>query len=233
MAYSPVIYDWRSDLIPNSQVFIAGGQSVQGGMTLGGFLTENPEPGGRATLSMSFSTLKKASNLNASWTYSRIMNGNLMRIPVYFTDQLVPYSDLDNADFENGIPWSAGQPWGNGENWAYSPSAPIVFLAAKGADRFSVRLSDLGDILKIGHVIGFYLGGYDFAHIVMDIDYDSDGVGTVKIQPPLRRELTTDDVMLFRPKMIVKCINAAAFASSFRLGRYTKPGDAQFVEAMV
>ncbi|WP_372993889.1 hypothetical protein [Sulfitobacter sp.] len=233
MPYVPKVYDWRSDIIPNSQTFIAGGQSIQGGLTLGGVSIQSPEPGGRASLTMTFPELRRQSNLNASWTYSRVMNQSIMRVPLYLSDQLLASSAIGDAGYGNGIPWSEGQPWGSGENWAYSPSAALAAAALKGADTCKVDMSGLGRVLAIGHVVGFSLEGFDFAHVIMDISYDSSDVATVEVQPPMRRAASLGDVMLFRPKMLVTCQNPAEFAGAFSYGLFTQPGQIRFIEAMV
>ena len=89
MTYSPEIYDWRSTIIPASQVLVAGGQAVQGGFTLGGAVSESPEPGGRAVLSVAFNAMRTVAELDASWTMSRLMDGSIMRVPIFASPQLV------------------------------------------------------------------------------------------------------------------------------------------------
>jgi hypothetical protein len=172
-------------------------------------------------------------NLDASWTISRILNGNVMRIGLYSTVQLVAASAITAADVDNGIPWSNSQPWGNGENWAWSPSSPIAAAALKGASTFTADLADVGEILKIGHVIGFYVDGFSFAHMVMDIAYDTSDVATVTVEPPLRRSLTTSDTMLYRPMVMVTCRNAREVMSNFTSGRHMSFNSARFAEAIV
>ena len=109
----PPIYDWRSRLCNVGQAFYAPGASDMGGMTLGGFLSENPEPGGRYHLRMSFPAFWKdrARNKDASWTITRLSAGSIMRIPLLPSVQLVAASDLGGTDA--GLPWSNGEPWNN------------------------------------------------------------------------------------------------------------------------
>ncbi|WP_108482255.1 hypothetical protein [Oceaniglobus ichthyenteri] len=234
MVYVPKIYDWRYDCAPIDQVFRAGGTSTPGGMTVGGFATATPEVGGRYEVMMNFAPFAaEAANLNASWTVSRILNSAIMRVRLYKTVQLVAASAITGADVENGIPWANDEPWANGENWAWSPSSPITNPAGRGAEMFTADLSDIGPVLKIGHVIGFQSGGYDFAHTIMDIEYDGADVATVTVSPPLRRGLTTDDRLLYRPAVMVTCINAREVAGNFASGRHMQFGSAQFVEALL
>ena len=182
-------------------------------------------------LLMNFATFADdATNLDASWTASRIMNGTVFRIRLYNTVQLVPSLILGS----NGVGplWSNDQPWANGEPWAYDPTAPVAVNALAGAAAFTVDLAEYGPVLKIGHVIGFTVGDHDGAHMVLDIAYDGD-VATVTVEPPLRRSLTTDSRMKFRPKMLAKCVNPSEVATNFTSGRHMTFGGATFVEAMI
>lgn len=234
MVYTPVVYDWRDNCAPISQVFRPGGQSIPGGMTLGGFSTESPEPGGRYEIMMGFAPFAtQEANLDASWTIGRILNGSIMRVRMFDTVQLVPDADLGVGGFENGVPWGAGQPWANDENWALNPFAHVAAAAAKGSTQVSVDMADLGKVLMIGHVVGFALDGYDFAHMVMDISYDEDDVAALTISPPLRRPVTTDDDLLFRPTVTVTCINSREVMGQFQSGRHMQFNSATFVEALV
>lgn len=236
MTYSPVVYSWRSSLVPLDQTYRAGGQATAGGITLGGALISNPEPGGRAELNMSFSTFtSEAQNLDASWTISQILNNAIIRIPVFgYTVQTVSSVDAGGTPLdEMGIPWDNGENWDNGMGWEWNPTAPVNAAALKGEASVTVDMSALGEVLLIGHVIGFKVDGYDFAHKVMDISYDAGDIATLTISPPLRRDLTTSDEMTFRPKMLVTCSNAREVSGLFSRGRHMAFSAAQFVEALV
>lgn len=231
MTYTPVIHDWRPTCAPIDQLFRAGGQAVAGGMTLGGVSVENPEPGGRAELLLNFAAfVTEETNLDASWTVSRILNGSVMRIRLWNTVQLVSEEALNVPDI--GQEWANGQPWANDENWRANPFALVTATALAGASSFTVDMSVIGQVLKVGHVIGFLKDGYDFAHMVLDIEYSS-GVATVTVEPPLRRDLAADDLMLFRPSMLVTCRNAREVAGNFARGRTMAFGAARMVEALV
>lgn len=233
MTYTPTIYDWRDSCAPLDQMFRAGGEAMVGGLTLGGTSVENPEPGGRAELHLQFAAFtSEQANRDASWLISRILNRNVMRVRLWETVQLVPAADLSPPVTE-GVPWGNDQPWANDENWFWNPWVPVNAAAAKGAASFTANLNGLGEVLQIGHVVGFFADGYDFAHVVMDIEYDASDVATVQVSPPLRRALTTDDAMLFRPSMLVTCRNAREVAGQFMRGRHTQLNAAQLVEALV
>ena len=233
MTYTPTIYDWRSSVAPIDQVFRAGGSAVAGGMTLGGASISNPEPGGRGELVMNFAPFAtEESNLAASWTISRMMNGAIFRVRLYRTVQLVSETALSTSDTP-GNPWSNSEPWSTGENWASDPVAEVAASAAKGASTFTADLSIMGQVLDLGHVVGFFVDGYNFSHVVTDVEYDTDDVATVTITPPLRRALTTSDLMNFRPAMLVTCANPAEVMTNYTSGRHMALSTARFVEALV
>ena len=117
--------------------------------------------------------------------------------------------------------------------WEWNPTANVTATALKGETTVLVDMSTLGEVLLIGHVIGFYEGGYDFAHKVMDISYDAGDIATLTISPPLRRDLTISSEMTFRPKMLVTCSNAREVAGLFQRGRHMAFSAAQFVESLV
>lgn len=207
-----------------------------GGMTLGGAMISNPEPGGRAELNMSFAAFtSEVQNLDASWTISQILNGAVMRIPVFgYTVQLLSAASAGGSiSNDNGIPWDNGPNWDNGMGWEWNPTASVSEAASKGSASVKVDMSALGEALKIGHVIGFNVGGYDFSHKVMNISYDASDIATITISPPLRRGLTTESEMTFRPKMLATCSNAREVAGLFQRGRHMAFNTANFVEALV
>lgn len=233
MVYVPTIYNWRRGCAPITQEVRAAGQAIPGGMTIGGASIENPEPGGRYEVFMSFSVFAtREANLDASWTISRILNGAVMRVPLYNSVQLVSDDALDGPETD-GIPWDNDLPWDSGAYWSWNPSVPVAAAASKGAGSMKAELANYGPVLEIGHVIGFYLDGYDFTHVVMDIEYDDEDIATIAVSPPLRRALTTDDRLLFRPVALVTCINAREVMGQFQSGRHMQFNRAQFVEALV
>ena len=232
MTYTPTIYDWPTACEPIDQVFRAAGQAIQGGMLLGGAMAQNPEPGGAAELLMSFAAfVTPQANLEASWLMSRITNGAIMRVKLWNTVQLVPWADLDITD--TGQTWLDGGAWENGSYWQTSPYAPVTASASKGAETVIVDCSIPGRVLSRGHVIGFRVGDYDFAHIIMAVSYDGDDRATLTIAPPLRRGLTTSNRLFYWPSMLVTCRNAPEVAGQFRRGLHVQLNSAKLVEALV
>lgn len=234
MTYVPVIYDWRSTIVPVDQVFRAGGNAVAGGMTLGGASVESPEPGGRGELVLEVAALANAnSNLDASWTVSRLLNGAVFRVRLFSpTVQLVPDSALGGST-ELGVMWSNGLGWAGNVPWAFDPSASVTAIAAKGSQSFTVDMAALGQVLGLGHVIGFRLEGYDFAHVVTDIGYSAANVATVTVSPPLRRALAVGSAMKFRPSFTCTCVNAREVMGTFNYGTSMKLATLRMVEVML
>lgn len=231
MTYTPTVYTWRDTMCPTDQSFRAGGQAIDGGMTLGGALVSNPEPGGRAEILLSFAqAFKPEAAVDASWTASRIMNGAIFNYRLFGSVQLVPADGLNIVD--SGQTWANGAAWANDANWQANPFALVSAAAARGAPEFQVDMSIPGEVLKIGHVVGFYSAGFNFAHMVMDIVYLG-GTATVTIEPPLRRALAVDDLMMFRPAMTVYCANPNEVLGRVQQRRAVSFGSIRFVEALV
>lgn len=218
MTYTPVIYDWRYSVQPKAAAFRAGGNSIAGGMTLGGVAIENPEAGGRAEYVMEFDPLAIAgSNLDASWLMSRLLNGNIFRIRLFAPHvQLVGATELGGVD--EGVMWDNALPWDNGYGWDFDPIAPVAIGGAKGSTEVKVNMSDFGQVLELGHVIGFTIDGYSFAHVVTSISYTAADRATITVNPPLRRRVTAADSMSLRPSITATCINARELLGAYRFG---------------
>ena len=231
MTYTPTIYDWRSLCAPINQIFRAGSLATQGGMTLGGASYENPEPGGRAELFMEFAPFATPeANRAASWTVSKLVSGSVFRVPLYETVQVV---DSTEFGLTGGLRWANNLPWSNGQFWKFNAFASFNAAAARGVVSISVDMSAHGEVLQLGHVFGTRLDGYDFTHVVEDIEYDASDVATITFSPPLRRAATTADEINFRPTMLVQCINAREVMTNFQSGRHMQLSPARFVEALV
>lgn len=234
MNYASQIYDWRRSLVPVNQTVRAGGEAIRGGLTLGGVFAESPEPGGRAELRMSFPAYYPdvRSSRDASWTFSRIMNGAIMRVHLCNSVQLVS-SEALGGRYPKGIMWDNDLPWANGLGWAWRPTAPVARAATRGSTSVRVDLNLFGQILEIGHVVGFSVAGRDYAHVVMDVAYRSDGAAQLTVSPPLRRDLGTDDAMQFRPSMMVQAKNAGEAMGGLISRRFAALGELQYVEALL
>lgn len=212
MTYVPTIHEWPTECEALNQVFVAGGQEIPGGVTLGGVTLTNPEPGGRGELILDFPTFVSDDALRlASWLITRLRNGSVFRYDLLETPQLVPEAELS-------VP----------------RTAPVNANAALGATSIEIDMSTQGQILKVGHLIGFNYdsGAWGATHAVLGISYDGSDIATVEISPPLRRATTTSDVARFRPAMLMQCINPREVLSTYRWGRHIQLGQARFIEAL-
>jgi hypothetical protein len=234
MTYTPTVYDWRYTVQPRSQIFMAGGRALDGGMTVGGVSVESPEPGGRAELRLEFDQIANAdANLDASWLASRLLNNAVFRIRLFSPSvQLLSDAALGGSTY-SGTTWSNSLGW-SAAPWAFDPQSPLTTGAAKGESVVRYNDSGYGRVLRVGHVVGFHVDGYDFAHMVTDISYPTTNRTDVTVYPPFRRAVTNDMYIKFRQTMTVTCVNAREAVGNFMYGTtmgFTAP--LQFVEALV
>lgn len=237
MTYTVTVHEWPDVLIPSSQTFKAGGQSIQGGVTAGGTLVSHPEPGGRASLQQKFDIFTSHDeNVEASWVMSKILNSSVFRVPIWaYSVQLVRAEDLGASHtMEFPGPIAKGEELLSND-WAFNPRADVTAAALSGTTSVEADLSPWGRILRRGHVIGFYDSdsGYDFAHMVEAVSYDAADTATITVSPPLRRDLTTSSKMKFRPKMMATCSNAREVAGLYSVGRHVQFSQVSWAEALV
>jgi hypothetical protein len=242
-----VIYDWPSSVVAAKQLFFAGGEAVDGGLTSGGARALSPEPGGRSWLQVEFAYQDNAlSDPLVSWLMSKIGNGALFRIPVVRSPQLVPLSALGIAIAEydamrrfglsqevvpselDGLPWQNGQPWENAMCWAFEPGAVISSAAAEGTTALILDMGDQPNGLQCGHVFG--VGG--ILHKVDMIDY-AGSVATVTVIPPLRRDVQAGDFVSFRPSGVFSAVDADGFRALYEPAGLIQPGGVKFMEAIL
>lgn len=228
---TPTIYDWPASVFPINQLFYAGGEASESVFTIGEVLAKMPEPGGRAYMDMAFNYMgNDSSSRIAAWLMSKISNGNIFRVPIRRSVQLaMPFSAPGNREL-TGVPWDNGQPWDNGMGWAYEPVVYLASDALEGSITVVVNTSTLGQIFQVGHVIGPNFGG---AHIIDDIDYDG-AIATMKINPPLRRDLTVvENMITARPRMFGYVDSPDNFRSMLEYGRWVRPGNLTLSESIV
>ena len=233
MSLSYKIYDfpliWRG-----KQLFHAGGQAFEGGFTSGGARVLTPEPGGRGILNMEFAVQQNCpADPIVSWLSSMIANGNIFRIPISFTPQLVKLPDLglSGSDGE-GLPWAASGlspevPWSNGQNWAYDVFAGAASTALAGTVTLDLDFGTLPPVLRHGHLIGHD----DVTYLVENIEYDG-SIATITVNPPLRNTVARGDLITFRPKMLATARNPDSFRGLYEPADIIRLGSAEFVEAL-
>ncbi len=241
---SPVIYDWPT-VIPVRQLFHAGGQAVESVLTSGSVRTLSPEPGGFGWLEVEFGRVEDADTL-VSWLMSKIANGNVFRIPITRSPQLVSASALGISIGEydplrrfgmtetitpselDGLAWTNGQTWLNGGGWMFSPVVLATAASLAGSTALSFSMGSLANGLRHGHVIGHR----DTAYLVEDITY-SGSIATVTVDPPLRSAVALGDMIRLRPKATFMATNPEAFRGLYDAAGLVQLGSASFVEAIV
>jgi hypothetical protein len=235
MITAPKVYDWPSQIVLSSQLFHAGGQIRDGGFTSSGARVGYPEPGGRSFLEMEFPSQRHGpTDTLISWLMSRISNGNLFRVPIGRSVQVLSDSDLGlSGGATGGLLWAAeglvpARPWDGGNLWAYEPGAVAAAAALEGVTELSIDVGSLPSTLNAGHVFGID----DTAYLVDDIDWDG-SIATIKIDPPLRADLSEDDFITFRPKMIGFAVNPESFRANYGSASTIRPGPVTMMEALL
>lgn len=232
MTIAPTIYDWPA-IVPARQLFHAGGQAFDGGFTARGAKLRSPEPGGRAFLEMEFGYQKHgATDPLVSWVCSKIANGNIFRVPLSRSPQLISAADLGLSS-DDGVPWAAegafaSGPWDNGQNWSFEVGAYANAAALDGAVSIEIDMGNLPAMLKSGHVIGVGNG----VHLVDDIEWD-DTVAALTLDPPLRADVAAGDYVTFRPKMLCVAENPESFRGLYESADLIKLGSVRFIEAIL
>lgn len=199
---------WNFPTFPISkQLFHVPGAAVDGGLTSGGARIVSPEPGGFSVLE-----IQPALQIGewdyplSSWLMSK-GNGQILRVRLAPTPQV--------AGRGVGTPWRAETiypetPWSNMKNWSGDIVATFSADSLEGSGTVTVDLSDVGPILRQGHVIGHE----SVTYLVDEIDYDG-SIATINVIPPLRRNIKTGDLALFRPYFTGSIVNAGEFRNTY------------------
>lgn len=237
MTLSYTVYDWPNTILPARQLFFAGGQAFEGGFTSGGARILAPEPGGRSFLDVEFDyQLAALRDPMVSWACSKIANGNIFRVPIARSPQIISAADLGlsvGTLETTGLPWAAEGlnsegPWDNDQNWSFEVGALVDATALEGATSVSIDIGSLTAALKPGHVIG--IG--DVPYLVADIEWDGTAA-TVTIDPPLRADVAADDYVTFRPKMLCVAESPDSFRGLYEPADLIRLGSVRFIEAIL
>lgn len=202
---------WDMPTFPvQSQLFYAGGQSFEGGFTSGGVRILSSEPGGRSFLELTLSLqVNEWSVPFSSWLMSKL-NGDIFRVRLTATPQLVSNAALNiNSDL-SGIDWGSegfypNQDWDNLQGWDVDAEIPTLVTSLQGSQILTVDMTAFGAILAYGHAIGHV----DSTYLIDDISYNGT-IATITVNPPLREDVLIGDAILLRP---------------FFLGTITNPTD--------
>jgi hypothetical protein len=205
---------WNFPTFPISkQLFHVPGAAADGGFTSGGARITSPEPGGFSVLEIqpSFQTGEWEYPLS-SWLMSK-SNGQILRVRLAPTPQVASQRSLVPA---GGVPWGAEggypeSPWSNQQNWSGDLAAMYFAPALEGTGIVKVDMSSIGPILRPGHV----LGNGDATHLIDEIEYNANGIATIALTPPLRRNISIGDPVYFRPYFTGSIANPGDFRNSY------------------
>lgn len=236
MAIDHKIYDFPT-LAVQSELFYAGGQAYDGGFTTGSARIMSPEPGGRSFLEVQLSLqVNEWDAPFTSWLMSKVNNGTVFRINLTKTPQLVGDAALGvTPDMLAGSPWEQtglypDNAWDNGQFWANDGIGfPVTIIALEGTTGLTIDTADLGEIIRHGHVIG--VG--DVSYMVDDIEYDSDTqTARITVNPPLRNDVTDEDMILLRPSFLGVVMNASEVRTAYERSNngHIQPGRILFSE---
>jgi hypothetical protein len=124
--------------------------------------------------------------------------------------------ELSAQERSNGLPWGNDKTWSNGRYWKPAlPKVPVTAVSAKGSTLVSLEVSRWGGRLEPGTMFGFvgHYGVYT-AKEVQVVGYDA----TVRVWPPLRKALTTDDRATLRPVIAMRLASPDG-------GQFSRGGD--------
>lgn len=179
------IFDFPT-LPVSKQIFHVPGAAVEGGYTSGAVRILSPEPGGRSVLEMQIALqVREWDYPMSSWLMSK-GNGEVFRVRLAPTPQVLQYRP--------GVQWDHLQPWSNHQPWAGDITAYFTQNALEGSTVLKVDMTGYGDVIRLGHVIGYG----DSTHVIDRLSYDA-GIATLTVKPPLRRNVVAGEQAFFRP----------------------------------
>ncbi|QWY83146.1 hypothetical protein [Rhizobium phage RHph_X2_24] len=235
MAVSYKIWDFPT-LAVQSQLFYAPGAAFNGGFTSGGISILSPEPGGRSFLEVQLSLqVNEWKSPFSSWLMSKV-NGDIFRIKLTRTPQIMGDGQGTPIIGTKGIPWGVnGQypksPWNNGKNWSGGNTVGTADAdALEGSTTLVVDLTGYDQALTYGHVIGHY----DNSYMVDDISYNGD-IATITVKPPLRRDVNDGDLIKLQPNFLGVISNGQEIRANYeRMNNgHIQPGRIVFSEVIL
>lgn len=212
------IYQFPTFRIEN-QLFHVPGAGYDGGLTAGGAQFISPEPGGFAVLEVEPS-IKDDEWINpaASWLMSKI-SGQVLRIRLSRSPQIAWSRErIDRLDHE----------WENRHGARNDAVTSFTVSALKGSIAVSIDISELGRLLRPGHVIGHAFDCY----LVDEIEYVG-ATANIVVTPPLRRDIAAGDVCEFTPWFTGRIANGAEVRAAYNNLGHVKPGKIILTEAVV
>ena len=190
-----------------SQLFHVPGSYFDGGFTSGGARIMSPEPGGRSVLEVTLSLQVNEWNTPfSSWIMSKV-NGEIFKIPLVETPQLVRLGDRqpEYQPWDNDQFWDNNQPWDN--DGAYLEASR---QASEGETSLRVSMQSFGEVIRHGHVIG--VGNHSY--IVDNVEYEND-VAILSLKPPLRKDVNVDDTVFLKPFFLGTIVNGSEIRNAY------------------
>ena len=202
MTISPTVTT-MPDFQIRAQLFHVPGAAVQGGFTSGGAQFIVPEVGGFGQLEIQPALMVDEWALPlASWIMSK-GNGAVVRVRLAPTPQIA----WSARKFQSVSPvYNYTTPFGGELPWEGDAIATFDAAALEGAVSVDVDMTNFGQILQVGHVIGHAYETY-----LIDAVSWTGMVATLTISPPLRRDVAEDDPALLRPWFTGRILNAGEF----------------------
>lgn len=117
------------------------------------------------------------------------------------------------------------------------PGVSNIAVDISMADPAAMRATEINVAVTVGYpLVGGEHFGIDHAtagrrmYRVVDVAALTAGEQTIKIRPPLREAVTTEDLDFNKPSCTMKMVNASEFFEAIRLGRFSNLNPV-FVEA--
>jgi len=178
------------------QIFHVPGLSIDGGFTVGGARITSPAPGGRSVLEIQPSLqINEFEFPISSWLMSKI-NGEIFRVRLAPTPQVLSARSVS-------IPWEPDTLWSNDQPWQGDLISKFKSSALEGSSIVLVDMSSIGPRLQPGHVIGHD----NYTYKVDEVSYDENMTATIEVVPPIRKTISVNDVVFFRPYFLGSIAN--------------------------
>ena len=132
---------------------------------------------------------------------SALAGANCFRFPFWHFDE-PGFAELGIAvPGRCEVPWSNGEPWSNGHGWQVGkPIVPVTAASAKGGGTITLDLT-----LWNGVIPAFFgLVGHFAVYSMIGVAERNGDVATLRVWPPVRRAVTTDDYATLRPVLAAK-----------------------------
>lgn len=198
------VWDFPASIKFSGQIFYVPGMFFDGGITAGGVRSMSPEPGGYSRLEIQNAlAVNEWGAPSSSWIISKT-NGQILKVRLALTPQIATASMINGKYVDSGV------------------TRTFAANALAGANTVFIDFAGIGEILQPGHVIGHANDCY----LVEDIIYDGADYAEITIIPPLRRNVTLGNAVLFRPYFTGYIANGGeivALYSSDKVGNFEMP----------